>query len=87
MIETVGLLGGAFFAYAAVPSAVRTVRAGRSLGTPLDLCLSILIGLGLLYAYLTVVRGFDWVLTLTYSVEATAWLVLLFYRLFRRSTP
>jgi|SRR5712692_3488580 len=79
-----GLAGGSLFAYAAVPQAIRTIRAGRHLGVPLDLVAAILGGTVAMYGYLTWTRGFDWVLAVNYSVEAASWGVLGFYRLFRR---
>lgn len=85
-LEIFGLFAGACFGYAAVPAAWRTVRAGKHLGTPLDIILAIFGGTILMYAYLTAAHGFDWVLTTNYSVEAASWGVLLFYRLFRRKT-
>lgn len=79
MIEAVGLIGGAFFAYAAVPAAYKTVRAGKSLGTPVDIALMILAGTVTLYAYLFFKYGFDPVLTFNYGVEAVSWAVIVYY--------
>lgn len=79
-----GLVAGSLFAYAAVPSAIRTVRAGKHLGTPLDIIAAITGGTVLMYAYLVTTYGWNWVLALNYGIECASWSVLLFYRL-RRS--
>lgn len=84
-LELFGLCAGACFGYAAVPAAYRTVRAGKHLGTPLDIIVTIFTGTVLMYTYLTLSHGFDWVLAVNYSVEALSWGVLLWYRLLRRS--
>jgi hypothetical protein len=81
MLQLAGLLGGAMFAYAAVPAAFRTIRAGRHLGTPLDIIAAIFLGTVTMFAYLTAAHGFDWVLAVNYSIEALSWGVLLWYRM------
>jgi hypothetical protein len=80
-LHWLGLLGGSLFAYAAVPQAIRTIRAGRHLGVPLDIALAIFGGTLVMYAYLHASHGFDWVIAVNYAVEAASWGVLLFYRL------
>lgn len=85
-VNILGLLGGVFFAYAAVPQAVRTIRAGRHLGTPVSIAVAIVAGTILSYSYLRLAHGFDWIITVNYSVEALSWAVLLFYAVFRRSS-
>lgn len=84
LIQLFGLIGGSFFAYAAVPQAVRTIKAGKHLGTPLDIMLSIFLGTIIMYTYLQITRGFDWVIAVNYSIESMSWGVLLYYRLFRK---
>lgn len=82
-LELFGLLAGFLFAYAAVPAAIRTIKAGKHLGTPLDIIVAILGGTITMYSYLFLAYGFNWVLTVNYAVEAVSWAVLLFYRLWR----
>lgn len=82
-IQILGLLAGSLFAYAAVPQAIRTIRAGKHLGTPTDLILAIFFGTITMYSYLRATTGFDWVVAVNYSVEGLSWGVLLFYRAFR----
>jgi len=82
-LPLLGLIAGAFFAYAAVPAALRTLRAGKHLGTPLDIIVTIFLGTLLMFSYLTLAYGFNWVLALNYTIEALSWGTLLFYRLFR----
>ena len=79
MIALIGLLGGACFAYCGVPAAWATWRAGRSVGTPVSVAWMIATGGVLMYAYLTILHGFDGVLTLNYSVEVASWLVVVWF--------
>ena len=82
MLELIGLLGGICFAYAGVPSAYLTVKAGKSIGVPINMAILIFMGTILLYCYLYLKFGFDWVLTLNYSVEAISWAVIIKYHYF-----
>ena len=83
MILTVlGVLGGFAFAFAAVPQAVATWRAGKSLGTPPSIAWAIFVGCICLYAYLTGTHGFDLLLTLVYGVETISWATLLWFNYF-----
>lgn len=84
-LQAFGLFAGTFFAYAAVPAAIRTVRAGKHLGTPPDIISAVLLGTVTMYSYLLIAHGFDWVLAVNYAVEAASWTVLLVYWL--RSKP
>lgn len=79
MISLLGIVAGAFFAYAAVPQAIRTIRAGKHLGTPVDLAAIIFIGTLLMWSYLFLTYGFNLILTINYAVEAWSWGVLLWY--------
>lgn len=83
MMTIVALVAGSLFAYAAVPTMFRTMRAGKHLGTPLDIIVAIFMGTILMYSYLFFRVGFDLVLAINYGVEALSWGVLLYYRLFR----
>jgi len=84
MLALLGLIAGSLFAYAGVPAAVRTVRAGKQLGTPLDIIVAIFLGTIIMYSYLTIRNGFDWVLVLNYGIECLSWGVLLYYGIFKR---
>jgi len=79
MLELLGLIGGAFFAYAAVPAAYNTIKAGKSIGVPIFLTWMIILGTIVLYSYLYLKYGFDWVLAINYSVELISWSILAFY--------
>lgn len=85
MLVSLCVLGGLLFAYAAVPQAIRTLRAGRHLGTPLDISIAVFLGTLVMWVYLTSAHGFDVFLTVNYAVEALSWGVLLFYGVFRRA--
>jgi len=81
MIKALGLIGGVLFAYAAVPQALRTMKARRHLGTPLSIAAAIFFGTVFMYSYLYLSHGFDWIITVNYSVEALSWAVLIYYAL------
>ena len=79
MISLLGIVAGAFFAYAAVPQALRTIKAGKHLGTPIDLAIVIFLGTILMAAYLFFSYGFNLILAVNYTVEAWSWGVLIWY--------
>jgi hypothetical protein len=83
-----GIIGGCAFAFAAVPAALATWRAGKSIGTPPSIAWAILVGCICLYSYLTEAHGFDPVLAFTYGVEIASWAVILLFHYFpvRRSS-
>lgn len=85
MLYLLGLLGGMCFAYAGVPSALATFKAGKSIGIPISTALLIFSGTILLYAYLYLSYGFDWILTLNYSIEAISWGVIVRYHYWERN--
>ena len=87
MIEIVGLIGGALFAYAAVPAAIQTIKVGKSIGTPILIAWAIFLGSIIMYAYLKTKYGFDWVLTINYTVETFSWLIIVCYHYFPRKKP
>ncbi len=74
-----GFIGGACFAFAAVPAAVRCIRTGQSSGTPVSIAWAVFVGCICLYTYLIGTYGFDWLLTLIYGVETASWAVVLLY--------
>lgn len=76
-LQALGLFGGALFAWAAVPQAIRTIKARKHLGTPFSIIAAIFFGTIVMYSYLHATRGFDWVLAVNYSIEALSWGVLL----------
>ncbi len=78
-LEILGIMGGLCFGFAAVPAAYRTLRARKHLGTPLSICMAIFFGCLLMWTYLFLSFGFDWVVTGTYGVETVSWAVLLYY--------
>lgn len=86
MIELIGLLGGACFAYAAVPSALLVLKAGKNIGIPINMAWLIFGGTIFLYTYLFGKHGFDWIITLNYSVEALSWFTIIFYHYFPRKS-
>lgn len=77
-LQILGLIAGYLFATAAVPSAWKALRSGKT-QTPLSISWSVLGGTIFMYLYLFGSHGFDWVLTLVYSVEALSWGTLVFY--------
>lgn len=89
LLSLVGLLGGVCFAYCGVPTAWRTARSGRSIGTPVSVAWMIFLGGILMYYYLTAAHGFDPILAVNYGVEIASWAVVVWfhYRPRVRETP
>jgi hypothetical protein len=84
VLSLLGILGGVCFAWAAVPTALGCLSDGRNRATPTFIAWMILSGTVLLYAYLYLMYGFNWVLQVNYSVEAWSWGTILFYTYFPR---
>ena len=81
LTNSVGLLGGLFFAFCGVPQAVKTIIARKHLGTPLSISGAITIGTILMYLYLYMAHGFDKIITINYTVEFVSWFILFFFGL------
>lgn len=84
MIELLGILGGFCFAYAGVPGAIATWKAGKSIGIPIFTSWLIFLGTIFLYAYLYLSYGFDWILTINYSIEGISWGIIIKYHYLER---
>ena len=78
-LQLLGIFGGFCFAYCGVPTAWATVKAGKSLGTPLSVAWMIFLGALTMFTYLYLRYGFNWILTLNYVIEAISWGVVVFY--------
>jgi hypothetical protein len=74
-----GLIGGLCFAYCGVPAAYKTVKAGKSIGTPISIAWMITIGAVAMYSYLLLTYGFDTLLAINYFVEAASWGTIVWY--------
>lgn len=87
-LSIIGLIGGACFAWAAVPTAIKVLKLGHNPGVPKLMAWLIFSGTIFIYSYLFLkfflVSGVDKILTLNYSVEATSWGIILFYTYFPR---
>lgn len=83
MIAILGLLGGACFAFAAVPSAFTALRLGRNPGVPITLAWLVFSGTVLVYSYLVLkfflISGVDWILSFNYIIEAVSWATIIRY--------
>ncbi len=79
MLSLIGLIGGFFFAYAAVPQTIKTIKAGKHLGTPVSIATAIILGTIFMYVYLYQTYGFNWVITINYIVELVSWVILWCY--------
>lgn len=80
--KLLGILGGIFFAYCGVPASYATVKAGKSIGTPVSIAWMICLGAILMYLYLYRSYGFDLILTVNYLVEAGSWGTIVYYHYF-----
>ncbi len=85
IIEIMGLLGGLCFAYAGVPAAIATFKAGKSIGISVLTAWLIFAGTVFLYVYLFARNGFDPIITLNYFVEAVSWITIIKYHYFPRN--
>ena len=79
LLPLIGLLGGFCFAYCGVPAAWATIKAGRSIGTPVSIAWMISAGTVLMYTYLFALYGFNPVLTVNYTVEGLSWATIVWY--------
>jgi hypothetical protein len=86
LLQALGVMGGTAFAFAAVPAAIATFRAGKSIGTPMTIAWAIFIGCILLYTYLTGTHGFDWIISGTYGVETASWATILWFHYVPRTS-
>lgn len=81
LINLFGVIGGFCFAYCGVPQAYSTVMARKHLGTPITISASISTGSIFMYLYLYLSHGFDWIVTVNYSVGFLSWFILLCFGL------
>jgi hypothetical protein len=79
LVKVLGILGGLFFCYCGVPTCIRTVRAGKSLGTPVDIAWMILLGSIAMWLYMTCQYGMDIILSINYGIEALSWGIITWY--------
>lgn len=90
MIDTIigllGVIGGFCFAYCGVPAAFATLKAGRSIGTPVSIAWMIFTGSMFMYSYLLLRYGFDLILAINYAIEIFSWGILVVYH-YRRDAP
>lgn len=83
LTSVIGLLGNILFIYSALPEVVRTIKAGKALGSPLDLILTICLGMLAMGLYTYLSRGFDLILVLNYGLQFILWSILLYFRIFK----
>jgi hypothetical protein len=81
--QLIGLIGGLCFAYCGVPAAYQALKDGLT-RTPVVVAWMICIGGVLMYTYLTIQHGFDWVLAVNYTVEVTSWAIVVLYHYYPR---
>ena len=78
-----GIIASICFGCCGVPAAYKTLRAGKSIGTPVSIALMILGGSVTMYSYLTISHGFDLILTVNYSTEIISWGIIAVYHFWR----
>jgi hypothetical protein len=86
VVSALAILGGACFAYCGVPAAIATVRAGKSVGTPISVAWAIFVGAIAMYGYLFLSYGFDLLIAINYVVEALSWGLIVSYHYFPRTS-
>jgi uncharacterized protein with PQ loop repeat len=79
IIKCIGLLGGCLLALAAAPTAYKTLKAQKSIGTPVSIGLLLIAGLLFTYVYITATYGFDWVILTNFLLEGGSWLIIIKY--------
>jgi hypothetical protein len=84
-LKIIGIIGGAAFAFAAVPAAITTIKAGKTIGTPITIAWAIFTGCILLYTYLTGSHGFDLIVTGTYGIETASWATIIWFHYWPRA--
>jgi hypothetical protein len=77
-----GVLGNLAFAYACVPTAWRTWRAKRSIGTPIGLAWNIMTACLLFYSYVLLAHGYDLLVAICGAVEVLSYLVVIWFNYF-----
>lgn len=82
LVQLLGIVGGLCFAYCGVPTAIATLRAKKSVGTPVSVAWMIFLGAITMYSYLLGTYGFDLLLAINYAVEAASWGIVVFYHYF-----
>jgi hypothetical protein len=79
LLKLSGLIGNILFGVAAWPTAWRTLRTGKSVGTPISLAWTIEIACFTFYAYVLGTYGADPMVLSTFFTETTAWTIILWY--------
>lgn len=78
-LVVLGTLGNVAFAWACLPTAIATVRAGKSIGTPVGLAWNILIACLLFYGYMLLAYGLDPFLLACSCMETVAYGIVIWY--------
>ena len=87
LISIVGILGGFCFAYCGVPAAWTAWKLKRNPGIPISTAWMITLGGILMYTYLTVKNGFDWILLINYTIETLSWGLIVWLTYFPKNLP
>lgn len=84
--KILGLLGGFCFGYCGIPASYATIKAKKSIGTPISIAWMIFLGSIFMYSYLFRTYGFDLLLTFNYGIEALSWGIIVYYHYFPHET-
>jgi hypothetical protein len=84
-LQILGSAGNIAFAWACVPTAWRTLRAGKSIGTPIGLAWNIWIACALFYAYTFLSYRGDILVWIGGAVEITAHSLVIWLHYFPRN--
>lgn len=84
MLKLLGALAGYCFCASGFPVALSVWKNGHAVGIPVMSAWLIFSGTILMFSYLTLSYGFDWLLLLIYSLEALTWGVVIWYSYFPR---
>lgn len=87
LVSLLGIAGNLAFAVACVPTAWRTWRAGKSIGTPVGLAWNIFVACLLFYSYTAIQYVSDPLVYIGGAVEITCYAVVLWYHYFPSRKP
>lgn len=85
LLSLLGLIGGFCFSYCGVPSAYKTFRARKSIGSPIFVAWMIVLGSIFMYSYLIGMYGFDLLLAFNYGIQTVSWSIIVYYHYFPKA--
>jgi len=79
MTELLGIIGTLLLVSSGIPTAYRTYKAGKSIGTPISIAWMVVLGLKFMFAYLYFQYGFNLLIAGSYLIQILSWEVIIYY--------